>query len=100
MKLSNPSTCHNLLSLTTFIIAASLSSLVYAATPFAGATSTLSNDILTLIAPLAGIGLIAVGVTCWFGKISWYWFGGMVVGIVLVFGNSQIVSWIRGVFSI
>lgn len=89
--------------LTTTVIAllAGLSpSLVFAAAPFAGGTTSLSADILTIVAPIAGIALIAVGVICWFGKISWLWFAGLVVGIVLVFGNQQIVSWIRGLFGV
>jgi len=74
--------------------------LAFAAAPFAGGTTGLSADILTIVAPIAGLALIAVGVICWFGKISWFWFAGLVVGIVLVFGNQQVVSWIRGLFGV
>ncbi|WP_199916834.1 TrbC/VirB2 family protein, partial [Xanthomonas fragariae] len=71
-----------------------------ASSPFAGGTSGLSNDIVTILSPVAGIAIIAVAVLCWFGKISWYWFVGIVVGIVLFFGKDQIVSWIRGLFGV
>lgn len=74
--------------------------LVFAAAPFTGGATALSADILTIVTPIAGIALIAVGVICWFGKISWLWFAALVVGIVLVFGNQQIVSWIRGLFGV
>ena len=100
MKYSEKPNYKNILYIATLMLFCHIPNALYAATPFAGATTTLSSDILTLVAPLAGIGLIAVGVICWFGKISWYWFGAMVIGIVLVFGNAQIISWIRGVFSI
>nr|WP_301950569.1 TrbC/VirB2 family protein [Xanthomonas fragariae] len=53
-----------------------------------------------MLSPVAGIAIIAVAVLCWFGKISWYWFVGIVVGIVLFFGKDQIVSWIRGLFGV
>ncbi|MEB0014538.1 TrbC/VirB2 family protein [Glaciimonas sp. GNP009] len=82
------------------LLATLFPSLAFAASPFAGGTTGLSADILTIVAPIAGLALIAVGVICWFGKISWLWFGGLVIGIVLVFGNQQVVSWIRGLFGV
>lgn len=82
------------------LLAALSPALAFAAAPFAGGTTGLSADILTIVAPIAGLALIAVGVICWFGKISWFWFGGLVIGIVLVFGNQQVVSWIRGLFGV
>lgn len=78
----------------------SLPTLASAAAPFSGGTQGLSSDLLTIVAPIAGIALIAVGVLCWFGKISWWWLAGVVVGIVLVFGKDQIVTWIRGLFGV
>ena len=74
--------------------------ILHAAAPFTGGATALSADILTVVTPIAGIALIAVGVICWFGKISWIWFAALIVGIVLVFGNQQIVSWIRGLFGV
>src|SRR4051812_32492937 len=66
--------------------------------PFTGGTAALKSDLLAIITPFAGIGLIAVGFVCWIGKISWMWLAALIVGIVLVFGNDQVVSWIRGLF--
>jgi type IV secretion system protein VirB2 len=77
-----------------------LPELAFAAAPFASGGTALSADVLTIVAPIAGIAIIAVGVICWFGKISWFWFAGLVVGIILVFGNAQIVTWIRGLFGV
>lgn len=77
-----------------------LSSAALAGSPFASGSSTLTNDILAIVTPIVGLAVIAVGVMCWFGKIAWMWFAGLIVGIVLVFGNSQIVSWIRSLFGV
>ncbi|RBL11935.1 TrbC/VirB2 family protein [Xanthomonas oryzae] len=71
-----------------------------AGSPFSGGTSGLSNDLVAIITPVAGIAIIAVAVLCWFGKISWYWFVAIVLGIVLFFGKDQVVSWIRGLFGV
>lgn len=77
-----------------------LSSAALAGTPFGPGTNALTSEILAIITPIVGLGLIAVGVLAWFGKIAWSWFAGLVVGIVLVFGHAQIVSFIRGIFSV
>lgn len=76
------------------------SSFAFAASPFGAGTTTLTQDILTIVTPIVGIAVIAVGCLCWFGKISWFWLAGLIVGIVLVFGNQQIVTWIRGLFGV
>lgn len=77
-----------------------LSSAALAGSPFAGGPTTLTADILAIIAPIVGLAIIAIGVMAWFGKIAWTWAAGIVIGIVLVFGNAQIVNWIRGTFSV
>lgn len=71
-----------------------------AQSPFQTGSNALSSDVLAIAAPIAGIALIAVGVAAWFNKISWWWMAGVVIGIVLVFGNTQIVTWIRGLFGV
>ncbi|MHB1098222.1 MAG: TrbC/VirB2 family protein [Burkholderiales bacterium] len=63
---------------------------------FAGGISTFQNDLMMILAPVFGIFIIGAGVMAWAGKISWVWFIGLIVGAVLVFGNQQIVTWIRG----
>lgn len=82
------------------ILLSFLASAAFAAQPFASGSTTLTTDILAIVTPIVGLAVIAVGVLCWFGKISWAWFAGLVVGIVLVFGNAQIVSWIRSLFGV
>lgn len=79
---------------------AAIAPAAFAQVPFAAGSAMLTADVLALVTPIAGLALIAVGVVAWFGKISWMWFAGLVVGILLVFGNQQIVSWIRGMFGV
>lgn len=67
---------------------------------FAAGTTTFKNDIIAILTPIFGIAIIAVGVACWFGKISWNWFIGLVVGAILVFGNDQILLWVRTSFMV
>lgn len=82
------------------IIGIGLAPEIYAASPFATGTTSLKSDLLALMTPVAGIGVIGVGATCLFGQISWWWFVGVITGIVLIFGSDQIVSWVRGMFSV
>ena len=99
-KKDHRATSSHLLFLTLLAFLVLLPELAFAAAPFASGGTALSADVLTIVAPIAGIAIIAVGVICWFGKISWFWFAGLVVGIILVFGNQQIVTWIRGLFGV
>jgi len=64
--------------------------------PFTSGATSLSQDILTILTPVAAIAVMAAGALAWFGRISWVLGGSVMVGIVLVFGSQQIVSWIRG----
>lgn len=64
--------------------------------PFTSGASSLSQDILTILTPIAAIAVMAAGALAWFGRISWVLGGSVMVGIVLVFGSQQIVSWVRG----
>ena len=43
---------------------------------------------------------MALGVAAWFNKISWGWAVAGIVGIALVFGAPQIVTWVRGMFGV
>jgi len=74
--------------------------LVFAGSPFATGATALSTNVLTILTPIAVIGVIAVGVAAWFNKVSWGWAVAAMIGIVLVFGAQQIVTWIRGMFGV
>lgn len=71
-----------------------------AGSPFATGANQLAPALLTILTPVAGIAVMATGVAAWFGKVSWWWFVGVLLGTVLVFGSSQIVSWVRGLFGV
>ena len=81
-------------------ILACLPCVAQAAAPFQPVASTLQADLASALAPVAGIALIVVALLCFFGKISWMWLVGLIVGIVLFFGRDQIISWIRGAASV
>jgi type IV secretion system protein VirB2 len=74
--------------------------LVFAGSPFATGATALTTNVITILTPLAVIGVIAVGVAAWFNKVSWGWAVAAMIGIVLVFGAQQIVTWIRGMFGV
>ncbi len=71
-----------------------------AASPFTTGATGLSADTLAMLTPIAGIAIMVVGVLALFGKIHWMWLVGVIVGIVLVFGSDQIVTWLRGLFGV
>ena len=68
--------------------------------PFATGATALQSNLLTILAPVAVIAVMALGVAAWFNRISWGWMVGGVAGIVLVFGASQFVTWVRGLFGV
>jgi type IV secretion system protein VirB2 len=71
-----------------------------ASSPFSTGSGALSNDILTILTPVAGIAVMAAGVLAGFGRISWPLAISIVVGIVLIFGAQQLVDWVRGLFGV
>lgn len=71
-----------------------------AAGPWGTGTAASSSAILTILTPLAVICTMAAAVMAMMGKISWTWFIGLIVGIVLLFGADQIVAWVRGLFGV
>ncbi len=85
----------------TALIAALVPKLVYAqASPFATGAGAAQTNILTILTPIAVIAVMALGVAAWFNKISWGWAVAGVIGIVLVFGAPQLVTWVRGMFGV
>lgn len=74
--------------------------LAYAAGPFTTGSGALSTDILAILTPVAVIGVMALGAFAWFGRISWGTAAMSMIGIVLVFGAQQVVTWVRGLFGV
>lgn len=67
-----------------------------AASPFQSAATTFKSDAITIFQIVAFIGVMAVGVLAVVGKIHKGWLVGCVLGVILVFGAEQIITWIRG----
>lgn len=83
-------------SLTLFL----LPGVAFAGSPFVTGATALQTNLITIVTPIAVISVIAMGVAAWFNKISWGWAVAALIGIVLVFGAQQIVTWIRGMFGV
>jgi type IV secretion system protein VirB2 len=64
--------------------------------PFATGATAFQASLLTILTPIAVIAVMGLGVGAWFNRISWSWAAGGAMGILLVFGAPQIVSWVRG----
>ena len=71
-----------------------------AGSPFTTGATAANTNILAILTPIAVIAVMALGAAAWFNKISWGWAVAGVVGICLVFGAQQIVTWIRGMFGV
>jgi len=55
---------------------------------------------LTIATPIAILIVIGAGAAAAIGKISWGWVIGGIIGIGVIFGSEQIVTWIRGLFGV
>ena len=64
--------------------------------PFATGATAFQSNLLAILTPIAVIAVMALGVGAWFNRISWSSAIGGAVGILLVFGAPQVVTWIRG----
>ena len=64
--------------------------------PFSTGATAFQTNFLTILTPVAVIAVMALGVAAWFNRISWSWAAGGALGILLVFGAPQVVSWVRG----
>ena len=63
--------------------------------PFSTGATAFQTDLLTTLTPVAVIAVMGLGVAAWFNRISWGWALGGAMGILLVFGAPQVVTWIR-----
>lgn len=82
------------------LLCAAMPELAFAGSPFATGATAAQTNLLTILTPIAVIAVMVAGVMAWFGKISWWWLVGVIIGIVLVFGGPQIVAWIRSMFGV
>src|SRR5579864_8397958 len=68
------------------------------ASPFLTGATALQTNILAWATPLAVILVMVLGIAAMANRISWGWSIAAVIGIAIVFGAPQIVTWIRGMF--
>jgi type IV secretory pathway VirB2 component (pilin) len=70
------------------------------ASPFLTGANSLQTNILAWATPIAVILIMALGVMAMANRISWGWPIAAIVGIAVVFGAPQMVTWIRGMFGV
>ena len=70
------------------------------ASPFLTGANSLQTNILAWATPIAVILVMVLGVMAMANRISWGWPLAAIVGIAVVFGAPQMVTWIRGMFGV
>ena len=68
--------------------------------PFLTGANSLQTNILAWATPIAVILVMVVGIMAMANRISWAWPIAVIVGIAVLFGAPQMVSWIRGMFGV
>ncbi|MDQ2652720.1 MAG: TrbC/VirB2 family protein [Chloroflexota bacterium] len=70
------------------------------ASPFLTGATSLQTNILAWATPIAVILVMVLGFMAMANRISWAWPIGAIIGIAIIFGAPQIVTWIRGMFAV
>ncbi len=70
------------------------------ASPFLTGANSLQTNILAWATPIAIILVMVLGVMAMANRISWGWPIAAIVGIAVVFGAPQMVTWVRGMFGV
>jgi type IV secretory pathway VirB2 component (pilin) len=70
------------------------------ASPFLTGANSLQTNILAWATPIAVILVMVLGFMAMANRISWGWPIAAIVGIAIIFGAPQIVTWIRGMFAV
>ena len=68
--------------------------------PFQTGANSLVTNAIAIATPFAVLAIMVLAVVAMSGRISWGWPIGAVVGICVLFGAQQIVTWIRGMFGV
>jgi type IV secretion system protein VirB2 len=75
--------------------------LAYAqSSPFMTGATALQSNILAWMTPIAVILVMALGAMAMANRMSWGWCIAAIIGIAIVFGAPQIVTWVRGMFGV
>jgi len=70
------------------------------ASPFLTGVTSLQENILEWLTPVAIILVMVLGGMAMANRISWGWCVGAIFGIAIAFGAPQIVAWVRGMFGV
>ena len=70
------------------------------ASPFMTGATSLQTNILAWATPVAVILVMVLGLMAMTNRISWGWPIGAILGIAVIFGAPQIVTWVRGMFGV
>ena len=70
------------------------------ASPFMTGANSLQTNILAWATPIAVILVMVLGFMAMTNRISWGWPIGAIIGIAVIFGAPQIVTWVRGMFGV
>jgi type IV secretion system protein VirB2 len=81
---------------TAFALGLAASPVFAQTSPFSTGATAFQTNLLTILTPIAVIAVMGLGVAAWFNRISWSWAIGGALGILLVFGAPQVVTWVRG----
>ncbi|HEY6454824.1 MAG TPA: TrbC/VirB2 family protein [Steroidobacteraceae bacterium] len=68
--------------------------------PFLTGATALQSNILAWMTPVAIILIMVLGGMAMANRLSWAWCLCAVLGIAIVFGAPQIVSWVRSLFGV
>ncbi|MGH8254609.1 MAG: TrbC/VirB2 family protein [Steroidobacteraceae bacterium] len=68
--------------------------------PFLTGATSLQTNILAWATPIAVILIMVLGIMAMANRISWGWPIAAIVGIAIVFGAPQIVTWVQGMFGV
>jgi type IV secretory pathway VirB2 component (pilin) len=83
------------------VVAASGPGLAFAqASPFLTGVTSLQENILEWLTPVAIILVMVLGGMAMANRISWGWCIAAIFGIAIAFGAPQIVAWVRGMFGV
>jgi len=70
------------------------------ASPFQTGADSLVTNLIALATPVAILAIMVLAIVAMTGRISWGWPIGALVGIGVIFGAPQIVTWARSVFGV
>jgi type IV secretory pathway VirB2 component (pilin) len=71
-----------------------------AQSPFLTGANSLQANILAWATPIAVILVMVLGIMAMANRISWGWPIAAIVGIAIVFGAPQLVTWVQGMFGV